>query len=41
MQVVLNGEDGLECEVYIDGIRVEHVSEHVSEEGYRWYQVSS
>ena len=25
--VVLNGEEGLECEVYVDGIRLEHVSE--------------
>ena len=24
---VLNGEEGLECEVYVDGIRLEHVSE--------------
>ena len=27
MQVVLNGEEGLECEVYIEGIHLEHVSE--------------
>ena len=25
--MVLNGEEGLECEVYVDGIRLEHVSE--------------
>ena len=25
--IVLNGEEGLKCEVYIDGIRLEHVSE--------------
>ena len=25
--MVLNGEDGLECEVYVDGIRLEDVSE--------------
>ena len=25
--MVLNGEEGLECEVYINGIRLEHVSE--------------
>ena len=25
--MVLNGEEGLECEVHIDGIRLEHVSE--------------
>ena len=25
--IVLNGEEGLECEVYIDGIHLEHVSE--------------
>ena len=24
---VMNGEEGLECEVCIDGIRLEHVSE--------------
>ena len=24
---VLNGEEGLECEVHINGIRLEHVSE--------------
>ena len=24
---VLNGEEGLECEVYVDGIRLEQVSE--------------
>ena len=24
--MVLNGEEGLECEVYIDGIRLNHVS---------------
>ena len=23
----LNGEEGLECEVHVDGIRLEHVSE--------------
>ena len=23
--IVLNGKEGLECEVYIDGIRLEHV----------------
>ena len=28
MQVtVLNREEGLECEVYVDGLRLEHVSE--------------
>ena len=25
--MVLNGEEGLECEVYLDGIRLERVSE--------------
>ena len=25
--MVLNGEEGLECEVYVDGTRLEHVSE--------------
>ena len=25
--MVLNGEEGLECDVYVDGIRLEHVSE--------------
>ena len=25
--MVLNGKEGLECEVYVDGIRLEHVSE--------------
>ena len=25
--MVLNGEEGLECEVHVDGIRLEHVSE--------------
>ena len=25
--IVLNGEEGLECEVQVDGIRLEHVSE--------------
>ena len=25
--IVLNGEEGLECEVHVDGIRLEHVSE--------------
>ena len=25
--MVLNGEEGLECEVYVDGLRLEHVSE--------------
>ena len=25
--IVLNGEESLECEVYIDGIRLQHVSE--------------
>ena len=25
--VVLNGEEGLECEVHVDGIHLEHVSE--------------
>ena len=25
--MVLNGEEGLECEVYVDGIHLEHVSE--------------
>ena len=26
MVMVLNGEEGLECEVKVDGIRLEHVS---------------
>ena len=26
-EMVINGEDGLECEVLVDGIRLEHVSE--------------
>ena len=26
-EMVLNGEEGLECEVHVDGIRFEHVSE--------------
>ena len=25
--MLLNGEEGLECEVHVDGIRLEHVSE--------------
>ena len=25
--MILNGEEGLGCEVYVDGIRLEHVSE--------------
>ena len=25
--MVLNGEEGLECEVHVDGIHLEHVSE--------------
>ena len=25
--MVLNGEEGLECEVHVDGVRLEHVSE--------------
>ena len=25
--MVLNGEEGVECEVHVDGIRLEHVSE--------------
>ena len=25
--MILNGEEGLKCEVHIDGIRLEHVSE--------------
>ena len=25
--IVLNGEEGLECEVHLDGINLEHVSE--------------
>ena len=25
--MVMNGEDGLECEVHVDGIHLEHVSE--------------
>ena len=25
--IVLNGEEGLECEIHIDGVRLEHVSE--------------
>ena len=25
--MVLNGEEGLECEVHVDGIRLEHISE--------------
>ena len=25
--IVLNGEEGLECKVHVDGIRLEHVSE--------------
>ena len=25
--MTLNGEEGLECEVHVDGIRLEHVSE--------------
>ena len=25
--LILNGEEGLECEVHVDGIRLEHVSE--------------
>ena len=25
--MAVNGEKGLECEVYVDGIRLEHVSE--------------
>ena len=25
--MVMNGEEGLECDVYVDGMRLEHVSE--------------
>ena len=25
--MVMNGKEGLECEVYVDGIRLQHVSE--------------
>ena len=25
--IVLNGEEGLECEVHVDGVHLEHVSE--------------
>ena len=25
--MILNGEEGLECEVYVDGISLEHISE--------------
>ena len=25
--MVVNGEEGLECEVHVDGVRLEHVSE--------------
>ena len=25
--MVINGEEGLECEVHVDGVRLEHVSE--------------
>ena len=25
--MVMNGEEGLECEVLVDGVRLEHVSE--------------
>ena len=24
---ILNGEEGLKCEVHIDGVRLEHISE--------------
>ena len=27
--MILNGEEGLECEVHVDGIRLEHVSEFI------------
>ena len=27
MVMALNGEEGLECEVHVDGIRLEHASE--------------
>ena len=33
---VLNGDEGLECEICIDGIRLEHVTEfHVHMENFR------
>ena len=32
--MVLNGEDGLECEVHVDRIRLEHVSEFTDGEEY-------
>ena len=25
--MILNGEEGLECEIHVDGVRLEHVSE--------------
>ena len=25
--MVMNGEEGLECEVHVDGVRLEHISE--------------
>ena len=28
--MVMNGEQGLECEVHVDGIRLEHVSEFLA-----------
>ena len=28
--IVLNGEEGLECKVHVDGIRLEHISEFKS-----------
>ena len=27
--MLLNGEDGLECEVHVDGVHLEHVSEFI------------
>ena len=27
--MILNGEEGLECEVHVDGISLEHVSEFI------------
>ena len=45
--MVLNGEDGLECKVHVDGIHLEHVSEFkylgcvLDESGTDWTECNS
>ena len=37
--VKLNGEEGMKCEVHVDGIRLEHVSVCVERIRYKWSSV--